>query len=80
MSPMTERAESERGRVRITGLKGMELRSSSGQSLVRIDTDSGLFGIGEAGVAGPACRANLLWLDASSSVLTRSTLTCSITR
>lgn len=63
MSPMTERAESERGRVRITGLKGMELRSSSGQSLVRIDTDSGLFGIGEAGVAGPACRANLLWLE-----------------
>lgn len=56
-------AEHERGRVRITGLHAMELRDSAGQSLVRVETDAGLFGIGEAGVAGPACRANLQWLE-----------------
>ena len=62
MSAMDQGAESERGRVRITGLKAMELGNSTGQSLVRVETDSGLFGVGEAGVAGPACRANLQWL------------------
>ena len=63
MSAMDERTEGERGRVRITGLKAMELRNSTGQSLVRVETDSGLFGVGEAGVAGPACRANLQYLE-----------------
>ena len=63
MSAMDERMEGERGRVRITGLKAMELRNSTGQSLVRVETDSGLFGVGEAGVAGPACRANLQYLE-----------------
>ena len=60
---MDERAESERGRVRITGLKAMELKNAAGQSLVRVETDAGLVGIGEAGTAGPAARANLLWLE-----------------
>lgn len=63
MTTIDERAERERGHVRITGLKAMELRNSTGQSLVRVETDSGLFGVGEAGVAGPACRANLKWLE-----------------
>ena len=63
MSTVTELAGAERGRVRITGLKAMELRNSTGQSLVRVETDAGLFGVGEAGVAGPACRANLQWLE-----------------
>ena len=63
MTPVHDRAAGERGRVRITGLKAMELRNSTGQSLVRVDTDSGLSGIGEAGTAGPACRANLQWLE-----------------
>ena len=60
---MDERAEKERGRVRITGLKAMELKNAAGQSLVRVETDAGLTGIGEAGAAGPAARANLLWLE-----------------
>ena len=63
MTTIDEWAERERGHVRITGLKAMELRNSTGQSLVRVETDSGLFGVGEAGVAGPACRANLKWLE-----------------
>jgi L-alanine-DL-glutamate epimerase-like enolase superfamily enzyme len=61
MSAMDKGAES--GRVRITGLRAMELRDAAGQSLVRVETDSGFYGIGEAGVAGPACRANLQWLE-----------------
>jgi galactonate dehydratase len=63
MTAIGEGAEGERGRVRITGIKAMELRNSTGQSLVRVETDAGLYGVGEAGVAGPACRANLLWLE-----------------
>ena len=47
---MGERAECERGRL--TGLRAMQLRNSTGQSLGRVDTDSGLYGIGEAGVRG----------------------------
>ena len=51
------------GRVRITAIKAMELRNSTGQSLIKIETDAGLVGYGEAGAAGPACRANLQWLE-----------------
>jgi L-alanine-DL-glutamate epimerase-like enolase superfamily enzyme len=63
MTAIDEYAAGECGRVRITGLKAMELRNSTGQSLVRVDTDAGLSGFGEAGVAGPACRTNLQWLE-----------------
>ncbi len=59
---MTETG-SQDSRVRITGLKAMELQNAAGQSLVRVDTDAGFYGVGEAGVAGPAARANLLWLE-----------------
>ena len=59
MTTQDDLAASEHGRVRITGIKAIELRHSSGQSLVRVETDAGLYGVGEAGVAGPACRANL---------------------
>ena len=62
MTALRELAESERGRVRITGVTAMQLRNSTGQSLVRVDTDSGLYGIGEAGLRGSMCRANLEWL------------------
>ena len=62
MTAFDERAENERGRVRITGVTAMQLRNSTGQSLVRVDTDSGLYGIGEAGLRGSMCRANLEWL------------------
>ena len=45
--------------MRITAVKAMELRDSAGQSLVRVETDAGLFGIGEAGAAGPAAQRKL---------------------
>ena len=62
MSVLEEHATGMYGHVRITDIKAIELRNSTGQSLVRVETDSGLYGIGEAGVAGPACRTNLQWL------------------
>ena len=54
---------SETGRVRITALKAMELKDSAGQSLVKIETDAGLVGYGEAGANGPTTRANLRNLE-----------------
>ncbi len=66
MTTTDERVEGERGRVRITGYTAMQLESSTGQSLVRIDTDSGLYGVGEAGVRGPVCRAHLDWIGAKA--------------
>jgi L-alanine-DL-glutamate epimerase-like enolase superfamily enzyme len=50
--------ESEQGKVRITAIKAVQLRNH-GQTLVKVETDSGLFGIGEAGALGPIVRANL---------------------
>lgn len=41
------RADSERGRIRITAVQAMELKDAAGQSLVRVETDAGLFGIGD---------------------------------
>ena len=63
MPGIDERIGNERSRVRITGLKAMELKNAAGQSLVRVETDAGLYGIGEAGASGPATRANLQWLE-----------------
>ena len=62
-SPMSDGTENERGRLTITGLKAMQLRGAAGQSLVRVETDAGVVGIGEAGADGPAARANLRWLE-----------------
>ncbi len=49
---------SEHHRVKITALKAMELQGA-GQTLVRVDTDAGISGIGEAGAPVPVVRGNL---------------------
>ena len=54
---------SEKNHVRITALKAMELINSAGQSLVKVETDSGLVGYGEAGASGPVVRANLAVME-----------------
>ena len=56
-------SETDRGKVRITGLQAMVLKNRFGQSLVRIETDAGLYGVGEAGAPGPVVRANLNQLE-----------------
>jgi L-alanine-DL-glutamate epimerase-like enolase superfamily enzyme len=58
MSAKTAIPESERNRVKITALKAMEIQGA-GQTLVKVETDAGIFGIGEAGAAGPVVRAHL---------------------
>ena len=59
MRPLDVHAESERNRVRITAVKAMELKDSAGQSLVKIETDAGICGYGEAGAPGPTARAHI---------------------
>ena len=49
--------------LELAGLPAQPKLHAAGQSLVRVDTDAGFYGVGEAGVAGPAARANLLWLE-----------------
>jgi len=56
-------SESEKNRVRITGVKAMQLKNQAGQSLVKIETDAGVYGIGEAGASGPMVRAHLRNLE-----------------
>jgi L-alanine-DL-glutamate epimerase-like enolase superfamily enzyme len=46
-------------RVKITNIKAMAIQNIAGNCLVRIDTDSGLVGYGEAGATGPMARARI---------------------
>ena len=46
-------------RVKITDVKAMAINNIAGNCLIRIDTDSGLTGYGEAGSSGPMARARL---------------------
>ena len=46
-------------RVKITNIRAMAIQNIAGESLIRIDTDSGLTGYGEAGATGPMARARI---------------------
>src|SRR5271154_5575611 len=46
-------------RVKITKVRAMAIRNIAGNCLIRIDTDSGLIGYGEAGATGPMARARI---------------------
>jgi L-alanine-DL-glutamate epimerase-like enolase superfamily enzyme len=63
MAPLDDLKEAEKHRVKITALKAMQLKNSAGQSLVKIETDAGICGIGEAGASGPVVRAQLRQLE-----------------
>ena len=43
-------AESEKNRVRITDIKVFQLRNHGIQSIIKVETDAGIDGIGEAGL------------------------------
>ena len=47
------------GKVKITDIKAMGLNHIAGNCLIRIDTDSGLTGYGEAGATGAIARARI---------------------
>src|ERR1700692_1989697 len=46
-------------RVKITDVRALAIRNIAGNCLIRIDTDSGLVGYGEAGATGPMARARI---------------------
>jgi L-alanine-DL-glutamate epimerase-like enolase superfamily enzyme len=46
-------------RVKITNIRAMAIRNIAGNCLIRIDTDSGITGYGEAGATGPMARARI---------------------
>ena len=50
---------SARGKVKITAIKAMQIRDIANNCLIRIETDSGLVGYGEAGSSGPMARARI---------------------
>lgn len=52
-------AQGHRGRVKITDVKAMQVRSIAGNCLIRIETDAGLIGYGEAGASGPMARSRI---------------------
>ena len=52
-------AAPHQGKVKITAIKAMALQNIAGNCLIRIDTDAGLTGYGEAGATGPMARARI---------------------
>jgi len=52
-------AAPERGRAKITAIKAMQIRDIAGNCLIKIETDSGLVGYGEAGATGPMARGRI---------------------
>lgn len=58
-TPLRELSERERNRVRITGIKAMGLKQHTGQCLIKVETDAGLYGLGEAGANVHVARAYL---------------------
>ena len=46
-------------RVKITNVRAMAIKNIAGNCLIRVDTDSGLTGYGEAGSTGPMARARI---------------------
>ena len=46
-------------RVKVTDVRALAIQNIAGNCLIRIDTDSGLVGYGEAGATGPMARARI---------------------
>jgi L-alanine-DL-glutamate epimerase-like enolase superfamily enzyme len=52
-------AQGHRGKVKITAVKAMQVKNIAGNCLIRVETDAGLIGYGEAGASGPMARARI---------------------
>src|SRR5450755_2297825 len=52
-------AQPHKNRVKITRIQAMAIQKIAGNCLIRIDTDAGLTGYGEAGATGPMARARI---------------------
>jgi mandelate racemase/muconate lactonizing enzyme-like protein len=49
----------ERKKVKITDIKAMQINRIAGNCLIKIETDAGIVGYGEAGMTGPMARARI---------------------
>lgn len=56
-------AQGNRKKVKITAVRAMQVRDIAGNCLIRVDTDAGLTGYGEAGVSGPMARSRIQQLS-----------------
>jgi L-alanine-DL-glutamate epimerase-like enolase superfamily enzyme len=63
MNSLETMVSSEKRRLRITAIKVMQLKRNNGQSLVKIETDGGVYGIGEAGAVASTVRAYLRYYE-----------------
>src|SRR6266568_453905 len=52
-------AAPHQGKVKITDVRAMAIKNIAGNCLIRIDTDAGITGYGEAGSSGPMARARI---------------------
>lgn len=52
-------AQPFRRQVKITAIKAMQVKNIAGNCLIKIETDQGLVGYGEAGATGPMARARI---------------------
>lgn len=59
LAPYRAKAAPFAGKVKITAIRAMALKNIAGNCLIRIDTDAGLTGYGEAGSTGPMARARI---------------------
>jgi galactonate dehydratase len=59
MDKLNELTQTEKKRLRITAIKVLQLKQHHGQSLVKVETDEGVYGIGEAGAVAQVVRAHL---------------------
>jgi L-alanine-DL-glutamate epimerase-like enolase superfamily enzyme len=50
MAPFETLAESEKNKVHITSIKAYQLKGHGIQSIIKVNTDAGIYGIGEAGL------------------------------
>ena len=50
-------SEPEKDRVRITAIKAMQMKNTGGQWMIKVETDAGIFGIGESSASGTVVRA-----------------------
>ncbi|MBI3758726.1 MAG: mandelate racemase/muconate lactonizing enzyme family protein, partial [Deltaproteobacteria bacterium] len=57
MNTLRAYAEPHKGKVKITGIKAMQVQGIAGNTLIKVETDAGLVGYGEAGSTGPMARS-----------------------
>lgn len=59
MTRYTALAQPHQGKVKITAVKAMQVQNIAGNCLIKIETDAGITGYGEAGATGPMARARI---------------------